>query len=82
MRLSLEFSTLRKNGVLLYNGPSAEPGTGENYDFIVIQLIEGRIQVGFSLGERVATRLVIKKSSQLNDGKWHLVEVVRNNTVR
>ena len=78
----MQFSSLQENGLLLYNGPMADVGTEseDNHDFIAVQLDNGMVRVSLSLGDSHATQLDVR-SSKLNDGKWHLVEIFRNATV-
>lgn len=72
---------MKENGLLLYNGPTAELGIGDNYDFIAVQLVKGKVRVSLSLGEARSTTLGVSRSDKLNDGDWHLVEIFRNATV-
>ena len=81
--LSLEFSTLEEDGLLLYAGPTTSyvrTALNTPSDFIAIQLHGGKVRVKLSLGDRGISSLIVK-SKKLNDGKWHMLEVFRNATV-
>lgn len=79
--ISLEFSTLRENGLLLYAGPSSSLGPGDTNDVLAIQLYRGRVQVKLSLGDFDPAVIHINESKKLNDGDWHMVEIYRNGSV-
>lgn len=81
--LTLEFATRNANGLLLYAGPTShvEVGQDDVFDFLAIELVRGRIYVSVSLGNRNDVLSLSIPSHGLNDGKWHHLEVYRNETV-
>ena len=74
--LSLEFVTLKPNGMLLYNGPIIRPLNNETEvsDFISLELEKGfpRLLIDFGSG---TTELAIKTKKHLNDGEWHQIDI-------
>lgn len=74
--LSVEFVTLKPDGVLVYNGPITSPpaNTTITSDFIVVELEKGypRALIDFGSG---TTELRIPTRKQLNDGEWHRLDV-------
>lgn len=67
--LKLRFSTIQENGLLLYNGRY-----NELHDFISLEILEGRINFSFSLGEDIGT-VSVRQKRKISDGLWHDVEV-------
>jgi hypothetical protein len=82
--MSLEFATKDFNGLLLYAGPTApvEVGQDDVYDFVALELLEGKIFVSVCLGNRDdVLKIGVENGDSLNDSKWHHVEIYRNETV-
>lgn len=81
--LSLEFATRNADGLILYAGPTAhvQASQGDVFDFLAIELIKGRIRVSVSLGNIYDVLTLSVPSHGLNDGKWHHLEIYRNETV-
>lgn len=67
--VQFHFKTREENGLILYN-------SGQNGDYIAVELVSGQIHYVFSLGKE---NNVIKSRSKekLNDNKWHLVTIWR-----
>lgn len=83
--MSLEFATKDANGLLFYAGPTSpiEVGQDDVYDFVALELHKGKVYVSVCLGNRDdVLRIGVESSASLNDGKWHHVQVYRNETVR
>ncbi len=69
VKFSLQFSTVSPNGLLLYSGRHSG-----RHDYISVELVIGQIRVGVSYGD-TATIVRTESPRQLNDAKWHSVEV-------
>eukprot|EP00117_Sycon_ciliatum_P025837 scpid1780/ scgid2551/ Cadherin EGF LAG seven-pass G-type receptor 2; Cadherin family member 10; Epidermal growth factor-like protein 2; Flamingo homolog 3; Multiple epidermal growth factor-like domains protein 3 len=67
LKLSLSFVTARSNGLLLYNGR-----LGTQYDFLALELINGRLQCQISLGNG-PVKFTTLNTRVLSDAKWHTV---------
>ncbi|CAD5116988.1 DgyrCDS5822 [Dimorphilus gyrociliatus] len=65
--VELEFSTVEKSGLLFYNGRYND----EN-DFISLELINGQLEIAFSLGKETV-RSRTNTIGILNNGDWHKV---------
>lgn len=76
-RTSVEFVTEKSSGILFYNGPTTREGSS---DYILLQLRNGKPLLNIDLGGGTET-LEVMNSPALNDGKWHKVDVFRNNLV-
>jgi len=74
--LSVEFSTRKPDGVLLYNGPIVPPEPEEALvsDFISLELVRShpRLLVDFGSG---TLELRVQTKSGLHDGDWHRIDV-------
>lgn len=74
--LSIEFITLKAEGLLLYNGPIIRPAKIEEEltDFVSLELERGfpRLLIDFGSG---TSELRIKSKKQLNDGEWHRIDL-------
>lgn len=55
--------------------------SGGTRDFLAIQLVQGYVTVGISLGSEPAY-LNMKRGKKLNNGEWHHVKLQRDLTVR
>lgn len=67
--LSLEFSTLQKNSLLLYN-----PGGPSSREFLALEILDGAVHLSYDLGsgpERLQTK------NQVSDGDFHTVTIRR-----
>lgn len=72
--LSLEFVTLKADGILLYNGPIRPTSSADTTDFIAIELDRGypRLLIDYGSG---TTELTVRTKKLLNDGEWHQIDV-------
>lgn len=74
--LSIEFSTRKPDGVLLYNGPIVPPETDEQLisDFISLELVRAhpRLLVDFGSG---TLELRVETKNGLDDGDWHRIDI-------
>lgn len=74
--LSMEFVTLKPDGILIYNGPIIRPTNNHTdlYDFISLELDRGypRLLIDFGSG---TTELIVHTKKLLNDGEWHQIDV-------
>ncbi|UYV64339.1 FAT4 [Cordylochernes scorpioides] len=71
--LSIVFSTLQSNALLVYNFGNV---IGGRSDFVALELVQGRPTFSFG-GVRTAVATVSAPQS-VADGSWHKVSVVRN----
>lgn len=86
---SLEFITLKENGLLLYDGPVAGLQDGKSKRFIILELQSGYpvLRVNFGSGE---VKLAIDgkdkqgqiQFQKLSDGLWHKLDFFRSGRVR
>ena len=74
--VTLSFASLVPSGLLLYAGRYDTPTA----DYISVELLVGQVVVGVSFGG-VATVLVTDSAVWLNDGEWHVVDLVIRNRV-
>ena len=71
----MEFATLRRNSLLLYNTAQGRDGD----EFIAVEIIDGRVRFSFALGAGVVSRLTVPKD--VADGKWHRIVAERDGKV-
>lgn len=64
-----EFKTDEPNGLLMYTDD------GGHYDFFELKLVEGVLRLRYNLGSGAS---VIAAGKNLNDNKWHKVDVERH----
>ncbi|KAL3270161.1 hypothetical protein HHI36_009218 [Cryptolaemus montrouzieri] len=69
LHVKMGFATQSLNGLLLYNGRY-----NEHHDFIALEIIDGKIQFSFSLGDDT-THVTASIPDGVSDGKWHTVEL-------
>ncbi|XP_064481963.1 cadherin-related tumor suppressor-like [Ornithodoros turicata] len=74
--ISVIFSTNRKNALLVYNFGMHNGGRS---DFVALEIIEGKPQFSFG-GSRTAISKV-SLNTDVADGGWHKVTVIRNGRV-
>ena len=67
--VSFEFKTNQPNGLLFY------ADDGGRFDFFEIKLVGGRVKLRLNLG---AGATFITSTQNVNDGRWHNVELKRN----
>lgn len=75
--ITIEFSTAKKNGLLLYNNDGQYD---KHSDFIAIQIINGRVRMSFYLGD-TASAVIVEAPNFVADGQWHRVTAVRDKKV-
>ncbi|XP_024942008.1 neurexin-1 isoform X3 [Cephus cinctus] len=68
--LELEFKTDQGNGLLLYTDD------GGTYDFFEIKLVESALRLRYNLGGGAQ---IVTVGHDLGDGRWHKVQITRNN---
>ncbi|XP_074645849.1 cadherin EGF LAG seven-pass G-type receptor 2-like [Tubulanus polymorphus] len=69
--IHLVFSTLKKDGLLFYNGRLYP----EYFDFIALSVRNGQVEFLFSLGDQNVTRAVTSTSGSVNNGEWQEVNL-------
>ena len=67
--ISVEFSTMEANGVLLWHGQKPETD-GRGLDFVALAVVDGRLEFSFELGSGVAR---IVTDVRVDDGRRHRV---------
>lgn len=67
--LSFEFLTYQPSALLLYSDD------GGRYDFLEVKLVGGVTRLRINLGDGTT---ILSASQNLNDGRWHTIEIVRN----
>lgn len=67
--VQFHFKTKEENGLILYN-------SGQNSDYIAVELVNGQIHYIFSLGKE-SNVIKSRSKDKLNDNKWHLVTIWR-----
>ena len=75
-KTSFEILTTGSNSLLLYNGPTHDD---EAPDFMSLELVDGYPKLRVNLGEGEIALDV--RGQRLNNGKWHSLEVFKNNRV-
>uniref|UniRef100_A0A4W6DCA0 Si:dkey-22o22.2 n=1 Tax=Lates calcarifer TaxID=8187 RepID=A0A4W6DCA0_LATCA len=73
--ISLEFLAESANGLLLYNGPLGPAHSGEQEDFIAIELRNGVPALSINHGSGTLT-LQLPPKSTVTDRRWHRLDVV------
>ena len=71
--MSFEFATVERNGLLLYNGRY-----GAQYDFIAVEIVNGRLVGRVCFGSNTAV-VTVQSQLPLADGEWHTVIVSLQN---
>ena len=67
--VQFHFKTKEENGLILYN-------SGQNSDYIAVELVKGQIHYIFSLGKDKSL-IKSKSKEKLNDNRWHSVTIWR-----
>uniref|UniRef100_A0A3Q3N5U2 Si:dkey-22o22.2 n=1 Tax=Mastacembelus armatus TaxID=205130 RepID=A0A3Q3N5U2_9TELE len=73
--ISLEFLAESANGLLLYNGPLSPAHSGEQEDFIAIELRNGVPALSVNHGSGTLT-LQLPPKSTVTDRRWHRLDVI------
>ncbi|CAF0806189.1 unnamed protein product [Rotaria sordida] len=77
--LSIEFLTQTYNGSILYNGPLNKKIPME--DYFSLQLLNGHLLIDLNFGYGKNIRRHLKTSTNLADGKWHIIEIRQISTI-
>ena len=85
---SIEFVTQQDNGLIFYNGPTHELASGEDTDFILLELRSGYPVLRLNHGSGEVKLEIdrhdkrgIRQLQKLNDGVWHRVDIFRRGKV-
>ncbi|XP_037639446.1 LOW QUALITY PROTEIN: neural-cadherin [Sebastes umbrosus] len=73
--ISLEFLAESANGLLLYNGPLGPAHSGEQEDFIAVELRNGVPALSINHGSGTLT-LQLPPKSTVTDRRWHRLDIV------
>ncbi|XP_072751447.1 cadherin-related tumor suppressor [Anoplolepis gracilipes] len=76
--ITIVFATTKLDALLLYN---YAPQTGGRSDFVVLELINGRVVFSYGGTRSAITTVVIKTEKPVSDGEWHKVTATRNGRV-
>jgi neurexin len=68
-RILFKFRTTESSGLIMYHD-------GNNNEFMAVELDNGRIRYLFDMGGG-PTDIPVNTPNKLNDGKWHVVEIMR-----
>ncbi|XP_072249833.1 neural-cadherin [Leuresthes tenuis] len=78
--ISLEFLAESANGLLLYDGPLGLVHSGEQEDFIAIELRNGVPTLSINHGSGTLT-LQLSPKSTINDRRWHRLDVISDGKI-
>ncbi|XP_049902259.1 neural-cadherin [Epinephelus moara] len=78
--ISLEFLAESANGLLLYNGPLGPAHSGEQEDFIAIELRNGVPALSINHGSGTLT-LQLPPKSTVTDRRWHRLDIISDGKV-
>ncbi|XP_029306921.1 neural-cadherin [Cottoperca gobio] len=78
--ISLEFLAESANGLLLYNGPLGPARSGEQEDFIAVELRNGVPALSVNHGSGTLT-LQLPSKSTVTDRRWHRLDIVSDGKV-
>ncbi|XP_029958534.1 neural-cadherin [Salarias fasciatus] len=73
--ISLEFLTETAHGLLLYNGPLGHARSGEQEDFIALELRNGVPALSINHGSGTLT-LQLPPKSIITDRRWHRLDII------
>ncbi|XP_044062896.1 neural-cadherin [Siniperca chuatsi] len=73
--ISLEFLAESANGLLLYNGPLGPAHSGEQEDFIAVELRNGVPALSINHGSGTLT-LQLPPKSTVTDRRWHHLDII------
>uniref|UniRef100_A0A3B4Z992 Neural-cadherin-like n=1 Tax=Stegastes partitus TaxID=144197 RepID=A0A3B4Z992_9TELE len=73
--ISLEFLAETSNGLLLYNGPLGPVHSGEQEDFIAVELRNGVPALSINHGSGTLT-LQLPPKSTVTDRRWHRLDII------
>ncbi|XP_041648938.1 neural-cadherin isoform X1 [Cheilinus undulatus] len=78
--ISLEFLAESANGLLLYNGPLGPAHSGEQEDFIAVELRNGVPALSINHGSGTLT-LQLPPKSTVTDRRWHRLDIISDGKV-
>lgn len=76
--ITIVFATTKPDALLLYN---YAPQTGGRSDFVVLELIDGRVVFSYGGARSAITSVSIKNDKSVSDGEWWKVTATRNGRV-
>nr|XP_012234819.1 PREDICTED: cadherin-related tumor suppressor [Linepithema humile] len=76
--ITIVFATTKPDALLLYN---YAPQTGGRSDFVVLELMAGRVIFSYGGARSAITTVTIKTKKSVSDGEWHKVTATRNGRV-
>ncbi|KAF7415031.1 hypothetical protein HZH68_003520 [Vespula germanica] len=76
--ITIVFATTKPDALLLYN---YAPQTGGRSDFVVLELISGRVVFSYGGARSAITSVSIKSEKSVSDGEWWKVTATRNGRV-
>ncbi|XP_058790848.1 cadherin-related tumor suppressor [Phymastichus coffea] len=76
--ITVVFATTKPNALLLYN---YGPHSGGRSDFVVLELVEGRVMFSCGGARSAITSLTLKSERSLADGSWRKIIATRNGRV-
>ncbi|XP_028982383.1 cadherin-related tumor suppressor [Diachasma alloeum] len=76
--ITMVFATTKPDALLLYN---YGPQSGGRSDFIVLELINGRISFSYGGARSAITSLQVSSGKRLDDGDWRKITATRNGRV-
>ncbi|XP_033933451.1 neural-cadherin-like, partial [Pseudochaenichthys georgianus] len=78
--ISVEFLAESANGLLLYDGPLGPPHSGEQEDFIALELRNGVPALSVNHGSGTLT-LQLPPQSSVSDRRWHRLDILSDGKV-
>ncbi|XP_015435266.1 PREDICTED: cadherin-related tumor suppressor [Dufourea novaeangliae] len=76
--ITIVFATTKPDALLLYN---YAPQTGGRSDFVVLELVNGRVIFSYGGARSAITSITIKTEHTVADGEWRKVTATRNGRV-
>lgn len=76
--ITMVFATTKPDALLLYN---YAPQTGGRSDFVVLELVNGRVVFSYGGARSAITSITIKTEHSVSDGEWRKVTATRNGRV-
>ncbi|XP_043256897.1 cadherin-related tumor suppressor [Colletes gigas] len=76
--ITIVFATTKPDALLLYN---YAPQTGGRSDFVVLELMNGRVVFSYGGARSAITSITIKTEHSVSDGEWRKVTATRNGRV-
>lgn len=76
--ITIVFATTKPDALLLYN---YAPQAGGRSDFVVLELVDGRVVFSYGGARSAITSVTIKTENSVSDGEWRKVTATRNGRV-